>query len=58
MDEIAALIGVERDELIRGIFCAMRGEPFDQHETKHWIMGWNFYWDSKPRQDEALCLLH
>ncbi len=58
MDEIAALTSWERDDLHRGILAALRGEPFDEYETKYWTIGWRFYWDSKPRRDEQQCILN
>lgn len=58
MDEIAALSAWEREDLHRGIFAAMRGEPFDEHETTHFKLGWLLYRDTRPGQDEMRCTLH
>ena len=57
MDEIAALSSWERDDLHRGIFSAMRNEPYDEFETKHWKWGWELYRDTRPgcREQEATC---
>lgn len=59
MDEIALLNVWQRDELHRGIFAAMRGDPYDEYQATYWKLGWLFYRDSHPpEQDDEQCTLH